>query len=94
MLGNAKVVGVTDDDTFFATLAEKKFDVILFAPGACRFDAAKKPIPGGNSASAGWSLEQYRAKVRETQGDAPIVETTEEKNIVPLLRKALGLPTE
>ena len=37
---------------------------------------------------------KYRAKVRETQGDAPIVETTEEKNIVPLLRKALGLPTE
>ena len=93
MLGNVGIVAVTDDDAFFAKLAERKFDVVLFAPGACRYDAARQPIPGGNAATAGWTLANYRAKVKETQGeDAAIVETTEEKNIVPLLRKALGLP--
>ena len=93
MLGNAQVIGVTTDDDFFALLQERKFDVIFFAPGACRFSAARKPIPGGNSASSGWTLAEYKAKVREHQGDAvTIVETMEEREIVPLLRQALELP--
>jgi hypothetical protein len=93
MLGNAKVVGVTDDDTFFKLLETEKFDVVMFAPGACRYDAARQPIPGSNGRSNGWSLEQYRALVREKQGaQVPIVEGTEERQIVPLLREALGLP--
>ena len=92
LLGNVKMVGVTSDDDFFRLLQEEKFDVVSFAPGACRYSAQRQPIPGGNAATAGWSLEEYRAKVRELQGDVPIVESTEERNMVPLLRNALGLP--
>jgi hypothetical protein len=93
MLGNAMVVGVTEDDDFFTKLAERTWDVVFFAPGACRFSAAKQEIPGGNAKTKGWTLEEYRAVVREHQGDAvPIVETTQEREIVPLLRKSLGLP--
>mmetsp|Transcript_13411 Transcript_13411/g.24020 ORF Transcript_13411/g.24020 Transcript_13411/m.24020 type:complete len:147 (+) Transcript_13411:98-538(+) len=93
MIGQAAVIGVTTDDEFFSLLQERKFDVVFFAPGACRYSAAHKPIPGGSHASAGWTIADYWAKVREHQGDAAIiVETTEERQIVPLLRKALGLP--
>ena len=63
----------------------------LFAPGACRHNASKRPISGENTTTSGWSLEEYRTKVRGTQGGAPIVETTEEREIVPLLRAALSL---
>ena len=41
--------------------------------------------------SAGWGLAEYKAKVQEHQPNAAIVETTEERQIVPLLRQALGL---
>ena len=42
-----------------------------------------------------WTLEDYRVAVREKQGDAvPIVETTEERLIVPKLRESLGLPPQ
>ncbi len=93
MLGGAQLIGVTTDDEFFALLQKRKFDVVFFAPGACRYSAARQPIPGGNRASSGWTLAEYKAKVREHQGDAAaIVETTEEREIVPLLRQALGLP--
>lgn len=92
MLGNAQILGVTDDDTFFDLIQRRKFDVVFFAPGACRFSAARQPIPGGNAASAGWGLVEYKVKVREHLPDAAIVETTEERQIVPLLRQALGLP--
>ena len=90
MTGNAQYVGVTD--TFLELFQERSFDAVMFAPSACRPDAAGLAIPGSNAATQGWALEQYREKVRETQGEAvPILETTEEKNIVPLLRGALGL---
>ena len=93
LLGNVQMTGVTDDDTFFKLLDSHKYDVITFAPGACRYDAAKQPIPGSNAASAGWTLADYRAMVREKQGDGvQIVESTQEQQIVPLLRAALGLP--
>ena len=92
MLGNAQIRGVTDDDTFFDLLQQQAFDVVFFAPGACRFSAARQPIPGGNAASNGWGLTEYKAKVREHLPNAVIVETTEERQIVPLLRQALGLP--
>ena len=98
MLGGVQVRGVTDDETFFAELEPKegknRWDVVMFAPGACRFDKAKQPIPGGleNGETRGWGLAEYRKLVREKQGDSvPIVETTQESEIVPLLRKALGL---
>ena len=74
MLGNAQIRGVTDDDTFFDLLQQQAFDVVFFAPGACRFSAARQPIPGGNAASAGWGLAEYKAKVREHLPNAVIVE--------------------
>lgn len=93
MLDGANVVGCTSDDELFKHLSSgNKFDAVFFAPGACRYNAARAPIPGGNSKTKGWTLEEYRAAVREHLGaDVPIVETTEEREIVPLLRKALRL---
>ena len=94
MLGNAQTLGVTDDDTFFDLLQQRTFDVIFFAPGACRFSAARQPIPGGNQVSAGWGLAEYKAKVREHQPHAAIVETTEERRaaLTPSLSlSSLGL---
>ncbi len=93
LLGNVHFAAVTEDDDFFALLAKEKWDVVLFAPGACRWDRAGRPIPGGTAATHGWTLAQYRARVRELQGEAvAIVETTEEREMVGLARRALGLP--
>ena len=50
------------------------------------------PIPGGNKMTTGWDLDRYYRAVREKLGaDVPIVGTPSEAEIVPLLRKALGL---
>jgi hypothetical protein len=93
LLGNANIESFTDDVAFFKQLrGGRKYDVVFFAPGACRYSAAKSPIPGGNEETRGWGLDEYKAVVREAQGDVPIVETTKEPEIVPLLRRALGLP--
>ena len=93
MLGNAAMTSVTTDDEFFSKLQERKWDVIFFAPGACRYSAARQAIPGANVRTTGWTLAEYRTAVREHQGEAvPIIETTQEREIVPLLRGALGLP--
>ena len=92
-LGNAAIVSSTTDDDFFSKLTAQNFAAVMFAPGACRYSAARQPIPGGNAKTKGWTLEEYRWAVREALGDAvPIVETTEERQIIPLLREALGLP--
>ena len=93
-LGNVGIVSSTTDDDFFSKLAARNdFAAVMFAPGACRYSAARQPIPGGNAKTKGWTLEEYRWAVREALGDAvPIVETTEERQIIPLLREALGLP--
>eukprot|EP00933_Yihiella_yeosuensis_P044367 TRINITY_DN39464_c1_g1_i1.p1 TRINITY_DN39464_c1_g1~~TRINITY_DN39464_c1_g1_i1.p1 ORF type:complete len:144 (+),score=34.84 TRINITY_DN39464_c1_g1_i1:38-469(+) len=93
MLGNVQLIACTDDQTFFAKLEERKYDVCLFAPGACRHSAAGNPIPGGNSSTTGWSLKEYKEAVKQIQGtDVVIVETVAEKEVVPLLRAALSLP--
>ena len=93
MLGNVKMTSAVSDDVFIKLLDSETFDVVVFAPGACRYNAAKQPIPGAITETAGWTLEQYRAMVYEKQGaNVPIVETTEEREMVPLLRAALGLP--
>lgn len=90
LVGNPEYVSTTTDEEFFEKLRSRKWSVLLFAPGACRFSAAKLPIPGGNSQSQGWTLEQYRELVQKHQGDnIPIVETTEEKETVSLLTMAL-----
>ena len=91
LLGNVNIEAATEDDRFFELLNSKKYDAVFFAPGACRWSAARKPIPGGNAETAGWSLDDYRAKVSQLQPSAKVVETCEEKDIVPLLRQALGL---
>eukprot|EP00928_Gymnodinium_smaydae_P063268 TRINITY_DN46909_c0_g1_i1.p2 TRINITY_DN46909_c0_g1~~TRINITY_DN46909_c0_g1_i1.p2 ORF type:complete len:144 (-),score=27.25 TRINITY_DN46909_c0_g1_i1:134-565(-) len=91
-LGGAEMVVTTSDSEFFSLLQSKKFNVVFFAPGACRHDAAGNPIPGGIAESQGWSLEQYRQKVKQQQGEEiAIVETTEEREMIPLLQNALGL---
>ena len=92
LIGNANLVSCTSDDEFFRLLNERKFDAVFFAPGACRYAAAKQPIPGGNDATQGWGLDEYKQKVKQEQGDgAVIIETTKEPEIVPLMRQALGL---
>ena len=99
MLGGATILPYTEDDKLFADLDAMRAgrmaraDVVFFAPGACRWSAAKLPIPGGNKVSHGWGLEKYHARVREALGpDVPIVGSEREADIVPLLREALGLP--
>ena len=93
-LGYPELVSCTDDDDFLVKLQERQWSVVFFAPGACRYSAASHPIPGARSHTAGWNLEQYRAWVRQHQGeDVPIVETTEEREIVPRLRAALAKAT-
>ena len=90
VLGNPEMVSVTNDDDFITELKEKKWSVIHFAPGACRYDSTKSPIPGSSKQTEGWGLAAYRALVRKYQGpDIKIVETAYERQIVPLLMKAL-----
>jgi hypothetical protein len=93
LVGGAQFVGVTDDEELFRLLESgRKFDVVWFAPGACRWDASRRPIPGGNKVTHGWGLDKYRDLVRKHLGnEVPIVEAIEERDVVPRLRKALGL---
>ena len=90
ILGNPEMLSVTNDDDFIIELKRKKWTVIHFAPGACRYDATKSSIPGNRSLTQDWGLAEYRNLVRKYQGeDIKIVETTDESQIIPLLRKAL-----
>jgi hypothetical protein len=90
-LGNPELVSCTDDDDFIAKLQERRWSVVFFAPGACRYSAANMQIPGARHHTKGWSLAEYRTLVRTHQGeDIPIVETTEEREIIPRLRQALS----
>jgi hypothetical protein len=99
LLGGASVSAYSDDTAFFAALervrsgADPLPSAVLFAPGAHRWAAAGQPIPGGiPGLSHGWGLAQYHARVRQAVGDGvPIVGSAQEADIVPLLRKALGL---
>ena len=90
ILGNPEMVSVTNDDDLITELQKKKWSVIHFAPGACRYDSTKSPIPGSRTQTKGWGLTEYRALVKKHQGqDIKIVETAYERQIVPLLKKAL-----
>ncbi|MDG2331381.1 MAG: hypothetical protein P8M05_07300 [Flavobacteriales bacterium] len=90
LIGNPEMVAVTNDDDFIKELQRKKWSIIQFAPGACRYDASKLPIPGSRVITNGWGLEKYRELVRKYQGEGiKIIETTDERQIVNLLRKAL-----
>lgn len=90
LIGNPEYIPTTDDADFIEKLKSRNWSVVYFAPGACRFSAAKRVIPGGNSQTRGWTLEQYRELVRQYQGDAiQIVETLEESKSISLLKSAL-----
>jgi len=90
LLGGVELVSCTNDDDFVEKLRERAWSVVFFAPGACRYDEARMPIPGGRAHTMGWGLAEYRALVRQYQGDqVSIVETTDEQEIVPRLRQAL-----
>lgn len=90
LVGNPQYVPTSTDEEFIEKLQSQEWSVVLFAPGACRFSAAKLPIPGGNTQTEGWTLEQYRELIREHQGDdIQIVETLEERQTVSLLKEAL-----
>ncbi|MEO1257626.1 MAG: hypothetical protein AAFZ15_02480 [Bacteroidota bacterium] len=60
LIGNARYVTTTDDNDFIKKLKSRKWSVIYFAPGACRYSAAKRQIPGGNTNTQGWTLEEYK----------------------------------
>jgi hypothetical protein len=49
---NVEIVAATEDSDFLDKLKSRKWTVVAFAPGACRWNAAKQPIPG-SSAEAG-----------------------------------------
>ena len=90
VLGNPEMVSVTNDDDFITELKKKEWSVIHFAPGACRYDSTESPIPGSRTQTKGWRLTEYKTLVKKYQGqEIKIVETTYERQIVPLLRKAL-----
>ena len=90
VLGNPEMVATTNDDEFITELQKKKWSVIHFAPGACRYDSTQSPIPGSRTQTKGWGLTEYKTLVKKHQGqDIKIVETTYESQIVPLLIKAL-----
>jgi hypothetical protein len=90
LIGNPEYVPTTDDEDFVEKLQSREWSIVLFAPGACRFSAARQPIPGGNSQTQGWTLQQYHELVRKHQGDkTQIVETPDETQTVGLLKQAL-----
>ena len=95
LVGNPQYVPTTTDEEFFKQLQARSWSVVFFAPGACRFGAAKQAIPGGNSQTQGWTLEEYRELVRKYQGDEiQIVETLDERETVRLLAEALAAAPE
>ena len=90
LLGGVEIVSCTDDDDFVSKLKERQWSVVFFAPGACRYNAARMPIPGGRAHTMGWGLAEYREMVIQYQGDqVSIIETTDEREIIPKLRQAL-----
>jgi hypothetical protein len=89
-VGNPEYFPTTTDEEFAEKLRSRRWSVVFFAPGACRFMAARRQIPGGNSETHGWTLEEYRKLVQQHQGaDIEIVETLDERETVGLLREAL-----
>jgi len=94
-IGEPEYVATTSDDDFVDKLNSRDWSVIFFAPRACRLNEASQPIPGSNAKTQGWTLEQYRELVYETQGNGvQIVEAQEERETVGLLKKALAKARE
>ncbi len=90
LLGNPEYVATTNDADFIEKLKSRDWSVVYFAPGACRYSAAKRPIPGRNNQTDGWTLADYRELVQQHQGEAiEIVESPLERESLELLRRAL-----
>lgn len=95
LIGDAAYIPTTDDTDFIKKLETQKWSVIYFAPGACRYSAAKRQIPGGNYDTQGWSLEEYKGLIRKLQGDdIQIVESLQEQGAIALLNDALAKARE
>ena len=91
LIGDPEYIPTTNDTDFIDQLKARRWSVIFFAPGACRFSSAKRQIPGGIADTQGWTLNEYRSLVRKHQGNnIQIVETTDERDSVNLLRNALN----
>ena len=91
LLGNPEMVSVFNDKDFINQLKSRKWTVVFFAPGACRYDANNMNIPGSGGDTEGWGLKEYRELVVKLQGkDIQIVETLDERQIIELLRNALN----
>ena len=89
-IGNPTYIPTTNDVDFIEKLKSQQWSVIYFAPGACRFSAAKQQIPGGNSETKNWTLEEYKVLIYKLQGeDVQIVETPHESESIGLLKVAL-----
>ena len=89
-IGDPEYIPTTNDVDFIEKLKSHKWSVVYFAPGACRFSAARQAIPGGIEDTRGWTLKQYRELVYQYQGeDIQIVDTLEERETVGLLMDAL-----
>ena len=92
-LGNVAIESSTTDDDFFSKLAARNdFAAVMFAPGACRYSAARQPIPGGNAKTKGWTLEEYRFAVERHSATCRSSRRRRQRQIIPLLREAPGLP--
>lgn len=90
LLGNVTYIPTTNDVDFIKKLKTNRWSVIYFAPGACRYSAAKQQIPGGNYETEGWTLDQYKELIRTLQGeDIQIVESIHEQGGIELLNTAL-----
>ncbi len=95
LIGNATYVPTTDDTDFIKKLESRKWSVIFFAPGACRYSAAAHQIPGGNYDTAGWTLNQYKELIYKLQGtEVQIVESLNEQRVVSMLNEALDIARE
>ena len=95
LIGNAEYIPTTDDTDFIDKLKSRKWSVIYFAPGACRYSAAKRQIPGGNYDTQGWTLEEYKELIYKLQGDEiQIVESLYEQGTIELLNRALAKSRE
>ena len=49
---------------FLQALQARKYTVVAFAPGACRWSAQRQPIPGGNDASMSLPNARTHARAR------------------------------
>jgi hypothetical protein len=90
LLGNPSYIPTTTDEEFFALLKTKKWSMIYFAPGACRFSAAKRRIPGSNEVTKTWTLAEYKELIYKYQGDdVTIAESTSEQEAIGVLQRAI-----